>query len=91
MIKFEKGKIYPKKKVSEGSFGSLYTAIYISNTNPNPIEIALKSVAINEDVKQEITILKELSFYKGFANLEFIIKDDSTSYSKVPRVYIGIT
>ena len=88
MIKINQGKLFPQKKISEGSFGSLYTAIFISKDSIEKQEIALKSVVLSENVKKEIIFLSELSGNKGFPELILVV-EDKEDIQDFERVLIG--
>ena len=88
MIRMEFGEIYVKKKISQGSFGTLYAATFKPKDISESLEIALKSVILTKSVKHEISILSQLSGVKGFPDLIFVKKHDQSSESN-PKVTIG--
>lgn len=71
MLNISNGKIKFKKKISEGSFGSIYLAVFESKLNLDKKYIAVKMVENNDETLKEIKFMKILSKYKQFPNLFF--------------------
>ena len=88
MININYGDIELLKKISEGSFGSLYKAHFRPKNNEKTYEIALKQVVLSKKVKNEINILRILSNHRGFPDLIFVYNNFKSS-SNNSHVIIG--